>query len=191
MTKLKDFEKIELIAFTICVVAAFIVSAGAAVSEHLSIPNHLYYNKFWINLLFTYVITCFCYFLLFFYVHRELQNKERPASYVVILVCLLIQLCWITGLINEYFAILLAIKMMAIFIESSRDNRKFNVAQEGLMLFSILLFIHALIIVLNYATEIRVFLSTILPISILHYLYAVHILLPELDKTPKPGLRFV
>ena len=191
MTKLKDIEKIELIAFTICAIAAFIFSAGAAVNEHITTPNHVYYDKFWINLLFTYVITCLCYFLLFFYINLELQKQDKQNPTGVILVCVFIQLCWTTGLINEYFAVLLAVKMVVIFINSTKDNRKLSLAQEALMLFAILLFLHALIVTLKYGLEMRVILSTILPIAILHYLYAIHVLLPELMKGNKPGLKFI
>lgn len=191
MTKLKDIEKIELIAFTICAIAAFIFSAGAAVNEHITIPNHVYYDKFWITLLFTYVITCLCYFLLFFYINIELQNKERQNPAGVILICLLIQLCWTSGLINEYFALLLAIKMMVMFINSTKNNRKINMTQEAVMLFAILLFLHALIVVLNYSLEMMIILSTIAPITILHYLYVMYVLLPELKKSKKPKLQLV
>jgi len=191
MKKLKDIEKIELIAFTICAIAAFIFSAGAAVNEHISIPNHVYYDKFWITLLFTYVITCLCYFLLFFYVNFELQKQHKQNSTGVLLVCIFIQLCWTAGLINEYFAILLAVKMVVIFIDSTKDNRKFSLAQETVMLFAILLFLHALIVTLHFGMELRVILSTIFPIAILHYLYAMHVLLPELMKVNKPGIKFI
>jgi len=191
MTKLQEVAKIELIAFTACAVVAFIVSAGAAVSEHITIPNHIYYNRFWINLFSTYVITCLCYFLLFFYVNTEIEQKERKPSNGIILICLLIHLCWVAGLINEYFALLLAIKMMVIFITSTKDGEKLTLAQEGLMLFALFLFQHAICVILNYNLDIRAVFSTLIPIAILHYLYAVHVLLPELSKTNKTGLKFI
>jgi two-component system LytT family sensor kinase len=190
MTKLNDLAKIELIAFTAFAVIAFIFTAGAAVNEHISIPNHVYYNRYWINLLSSYAITCLCYFLMVFYVNVEVKVKERQTSNGVIFICILIYLCWIAGLINEYFAMLLAVKMMAVFINSNKDREKLTIAQEALMLFSLYLFLSAITNILSYHVVIRSILGILVPVAILHYLYAVHVLLPELEKTTRTGLKF-
>jgi two-component system LytT family sensor kinase len=180
MTKLKDSARVELIAFTVIAIVAFLFNAFDAINEHANIENHIYYQRFWIHLLFTYVITCLCYFILFFYVSKEAIGGTPRSPNAIILVSLFIEICFLTGFINPYFAIILAIKMMTIYILSFNSQEKRNIAQDALLLFSVALFVHSVAVIVNYNVEIAQILSTILPISILHYLYIVHVLLPNL-----------
>ncbi|MEJ7558086.1 MAG: histidine kinase [Pedobacter sp.] len=181
MTKLNESARVELIAFTAIAIVAFLFNAFEAVNEHISIQNHVFYERFWIHLLFTYVITCLSYFILFFYVSAETIGGAPKSPNAIILVSLFIEICFIVGLINPYFAMILAIKMMTIYVLSIKKQEKQNVAQDALLLFSLALFVHGVSVVVNYNIEIAQILSTILPIAILHYLYILHVILPNLN----------
>jgi sensor histidine kinase YesM len=190
MTRLKESAKIELIAFTILTIVAFLLNAFEAVNEHVSIQNHVYYEKFWIHLLFTYVITCLSYFLLFFYASPENISGEPKSPNAIILIPLLVEICFIAGLINPYFAIILAIKMMSIYILTIKDQEKQNVAQDALLWFSIATFIHGVAVIVNYSIEIAQIFSSILPIAVLNYLYTLHVILPDLKDKKSMFWRF-
>ncbi len=180
MTKLKESARVELIAFTVIAIVAFLLNAFEGINEHLSIENHVYYERFWIHLLFTYVITCLSYFLLFFYVNPVRIEGESKSSNAIILVSLFIEICFTANLINPYFAILLAVKMMTIYIVSVNKQEKQNLTQDALLLFSIGLFVHSVAVVVDFKTELAHLFSIILPISILHYLYTIDVILPKL-----------
>lgn len=181
MTKLKELARVELIAFTVIAIVAFLFNAFEAINEHVSIQNHVYYERFWIHLLFTYVITCLSYFLLFFYVSPETIDGAPKSPNAIILASLFIELCFIAGLINPYFAIILSIKMMSIYILSIKKQEKQNTAQDALLLFAIALFVHGVAVIVNYKIEIAQIFSSIIPISILHYLYTIGVILPALN----------
>jgi two-component system LytT family sensor kinase len=191
MTKLKEPARIELIAFTVIVIVAFLFNAFEAVNEHLSIQKHVYYERFWIHLLFTYVITCLSYFLLFFYVSPETISGAPKSTTAIILVCLFIEICFIAGLINPYFAIILAIKMVSIYILSIKNQEKQNIAQDALLLFAVALFVHAVAVVVNYSIEYAQIFSSILPIAILHYLYILRVTLPDLNDKKRMFWKFI
>lgn len=191
MIKLKESAKVELIAFTACAIIAFFFNAGNAINEHASIPHHVYYTNYWTNLLFSYIITCVCYFMLFFFVDKELGHQDQKPSNAVILICLFINICFITGLINEYFAILLAIKMLSIYFNSSKNNKSINISQEAVLLFAFSIFLHASVVVLNADYDLRAFFSTIVPLALLHYLYSIYMLLPMLVGKRRSILKFI
>ncbi|MGY4383850.1 two-component system LytT family sensor kinase [Pedobacter sp. UYP24] len=189
--KLKESAKIELIAFTACAVIAFFFNAGVAISEHGSIPNHVYYNNYWSHLLFSYIITCVCYFILFFFVDKELEQEEKQPSITVVLICLLINVCFIIRLVNEYFAILLAIKMLIIYLNSIKGSKKANMMQDAIMLFAFSIFMHASVVILNVDYKINIFFTSIAPLAILHYLYSLHVLVPMLINKRRSVLKFI
>lgn len=191
MTKLKDAAKIELIAFTFIAIVAFLFNAFEAVNEHVTIQNHVYYDRFWIHLFFTYVITCLSYFLLFFYVSPEATGGTPKFPIAIILVSLFIEISFIAGLISPYFAIILAIKMMTIYILSIRNQEKQNIEQDALLLFSIALFVHGAAVLANYSFEIAPIFRSILPIAILHYLYTLHVILPDLKDLKNKFWKFM
>ncbi len=188
---LKESAKIELIAFTACAVIAFFFNAGVAINEHASIPNHLYYTNYWSHLLFSYIITCVCYFMLFFFVDKELKKEEKQPSIAIVLICLLINVCFIIRLINEYFAILLAIKMLILYLNSIKGSKKASMMQDAIILFAFSLFLHASVVILNVDYKISVFFTSIAPLAILHYLYSLHVLVPGLISKRRSVLKFI
>ena len=191
MKELKDSAKIELIAFTACIVVAFLVNAGLAINEHISISNHVFYDNYWINLLFGYIITCVCYFMLFFFVENELRdNPDRPSN-AVILICILIDICFFSGLINPYFALLLSVKMFVIYFIVAKQNTKINAATEALILFGFAIFLHSIAAILSLETLILAFFTVLIPVAILHYLYAVYILIPKVSQKKNPVWKLI
>ncbi|MHA4893195.1 sensor histidine kinase [Pedobacter sp. PWIIR3] len=189
--KLQESAKIELIAFTACAVIAFFFNAGVAINEHATIFHHQYYPNYWTNLLFSYIITCVCYFILFFFVDKELEQQEKRPSTAVILICLFINVCFVTRLINEYFAILIALKMLIIYFNSSKISKKANIMQEAILLFGFSIFLNASVAILNADYKLNVFFTTIAPLAILHYLYSTHVLMPTLISKRRPVLKFI
>jgi two-component system LytT family sensor kinase len=191
MTKLKESARIELIAFTVIAIVAFLFNVLEAFNEHINIQDHVFYDRFWINLLFSYVITCLSYFLLFFYVSPETTRGAPKSPNAIIVVIIFVEVCFLSGLINPYFAIIIAIKMMTIYILSIKDQEKQNAAQDALVLFSIAIFVHSVWMIINYSLDIAQLFTCIFPITIIHYLYQLHVILPNLDGVKKIFWKFL
>ncbi|WP_316793503.1 sensor histidine kinase [Pedobacter frigoris] len=191
MIKLKESTKIELLAFTGCIILALLFSTAQAISEHYSTPNHVYYNNFWISLLFSYMITCIAYLILCLYVQSEMELGDTVPSNAIILICILINVCFITEIINIYFTILLSLRMAVIYFTANKHNPGNKLHKETLALFACSIFIHASVLLLNGDRYIKAFFLIIAPIAILHYLYDMYIYLPGIRQKRFGWLRYI
>lgn len=185
MLKLKEIEKIELWAVTACIILSLAFSIIQAMG------NHYYPNNFWAQLLFGYFITCICYLILFFFVQPELRSSEKKSSTAVIVVCLLINICFITGIINVYLGILLSIKMLIIYFQVNGEHRANQLGRESLLLFACAIFIHGNALLLGSTTVLLTYFSIIMPVAILHYLYLTYNLLPSVTPKRYSILKFI
>ncbi|TKC07290.1 sensor histidine kinase [Pedobacter frigoris] len=191
MIKLKESTKIELLAFTGCIILALLFSTAQAISEHYSTENHIYYNNFWISLLFSHMITCIAYLILCLYVQNEMEQGDTPPSNAIILICILINVCFITEIINIYFTILLSLRMAVIYFTANKHNPGNKLHKEALALFACSIFIHASVILLNGHHYIIGFFLVITPIAILHYLYDMYMYLPSTKQKRFAWLRYI
>lgn len=191
MTKLKESTKIELLAFTGCIILALLFSTAQAISEHYTVINHIYRNNFWISLLFSYMITCIAYLILCLYVQNEMELEDIPPSNAIIVICILINVCFITEIINIYFSILLSLRMVVIYFSANKHNPGNKLHKETLALFACSIFIHASVILLNGHYYISGFFQVIAPLAILHYLYVMYVYLPAKIQKRFALLRYI
>lgn len=186
MLKLKEIEKIELWAVTVCIILSLVFSTIQAMS------NHYYPENFWTQLFFSYFITCICYLILFFFVQPELSSSEKRSSTAIIVICMLIDICFITGVINAYLGVLLSIKMLMIYFNVNRQHSGPNpLSKEALLLFACAMFIHGNSLLLESTALLITYFSIIVPVAILHYLYLTYNLLPNATQKRYAVLKFI
>ncbi len=180
----------ELIAFNACVVLALLFSSAQAISDHYSIRDHVYFNNFWLTLFFSHMVTSVCYLLLCLHVQPQMEQEEQKPSNAVILLCILIHLLFLTEIISVYFSVLLAIKMMAIYFGSAKQNPGNRLYKDAIILFATLIFAHASIVFVNGNADTKAYFSSSLPIAILHFLFLLYYIIPITAHKRRPALRF-
>jgi two-component system LytT family sensor kinase len=155
-------------------------------------PTHfsLTYSSSFLPIIFNYFVIYICYLLLCFYVAPEFEKKEAGEKRSTVFVFLLIAISMLLGLINIYFAILLAIKLLSILFTRNRKNMANALNYEAALLTAIWIFIAVGTNFLSMTGVFKVGIVLIVPAVIIIYLHAVYIILPKLSLKKYPFLTF-
>jgi two-component system LytT family sensor kinase len=130
--------------------------------------------------LFNHLIIFVSYLLLCFYVIPAFETKQERVSNTLF-VFTFIAACFIVGIINIYFAALLAIKILFVFFNRNTQNREHALYYEtALLTASGILTIVALFYV-STPTELKYYAMYDMPAAMIVYLYAVHRILPRVS----------
>jgi hypothetical protein len=190
MTKLKQITKIELIAFNTFVVLALLISSGQAISEHYSIDDHVYFSNFWLSLFFSHMVISVCYILLCLHIQPQMEQENHKPSNAVVLLCVFIHFLFLAEIINVYFSVLLAIKMIAIYFGSAKEGTENRIYKDVIILFAALILAHAGIVFLNASPETKAYFTAVLPTAILHYLLLLYFAIPSSAQKRRSVFRF-
>ncbi len=136
------------------------------------------FGERFIPILFSHLVVYICYLLLNFHVGPELDKQDRPAKNVLP-VYLLIFACIAVGIINIYWAQLLAIKILFILLSGERRDRANKLFRETGYLLSSWIMIICASFFLNVHTGIKFYLLMVVPTLMLFYLYAMYNLIPS------------
>lgn len=188
----KEIAKLELWIVTGCMILALLFSLidrsltpfqasfnQSIVENGISKFNLSIMGESFVPVLFNYLIIYICYLFLCFHVSPELNKKEGAASKSVLFVFLLIAAAMLLDIINIYWAILIALKILFILFTSNRSNKENAAHYEAGFLTSAWLMLVAALYILSAHHYIKVYALMVFPIAILFYLYAIYHLIPK------------
>lgn len=127
--------------------------------------------------LFNYLIVFISYLLLCFYVIPAFENKEDRASNTLF-VFTFIAACFTIGIINIYFAALLAIKLLVVFFNRNRQNKENALYYEAALLTASWMLLMVSLFYVSTPIVLKFYALYDIPAAIIMYLYAVHRILP-------------
>ncbi len=189
-TKRREDLNIEFWIVTVSIVVGFIFS----MVDHVLVPINSTYSQSgsvngiiqysltivserFVPILFNHLIVYICYLLLNFHVAPELNKKER-ASKSVFYVFLLILVSILIGLVNIYWATLLAIKLLLIlFSQDQRVNENRIHFESGFLLSTWILIVGCLYLI-SVDSLVKIYALLAIPMSFTVYMYAVYIIIP-------------
>jgi sensor histidine kinase YesM len=99
-------------------------------------------------------------------------------------------LCYMVGIINIYFTALLAFKLLFIYFNRNQQNSDSVLYCEATLLTASWILITVGLLYLSTPLLTRFYLLIVLPVAIVLYLYAVHILLPAMYSRNKNGFYY-
>ena len=129
--------------------------------------------------LFNHLIIFISYLLLCFYVIPAFGYKEERASNTLF-VFIFIAVCFIIGIINMYFAALLAIKILLIFFNRNRQNKENALCYETALLTASWILIMVCLFYVFTPIWLKFYALYDIPAAMIVYLYAVHRILPRI-----------
>lgn len=187
MIKLKESTKIELWVVTGFLMLDLLMTTIFNLNRSIGLQQ----QAVWMPMLFGYVVTAICYYLLTLYVSTELEKANEPASNAVLLIYLFIYVSFLMGIISVYFFILLSIKMLVLYVMSNKKNSSNQLYRDLTLLFAISSFIYGATVLLRSTHLVISYFALVAPIAILTYLYSLHYLLPALEHRSYRFLRFM
>jgi len=183
----KEIARLELLIVTACIAIAFLFSLiNTAISpfhqDPYMIPRSLISSisdNFLPNF-FNFLVIYINYILLCFYVTPELNKKDEPAQKGVLLVFAFLSISIILGIINIFWAILLAVKIMFILFTGNRNKNE--IYFETGFLTSIWIIITSALFFLYAYSLLKLYLLLVIPVVITLYLYAIYYSIPKASK---------
>ncbi len=133
-----------------------------------------------IPVLFNHLIIFISYLLLCFYVVPAFENKEGKASNTLI-VFAFIAICFSIGIINTYFAALLAIKVLLIFFNRNKQNKENALYYETALLVASWMLIRVGLLYISAPVFLKYYILYDVPAAMIVYLYAIHRILPRVS----------
>jgi len=199
--RLKETARIEFWIVTGCIAASLLfdlitiarTGSGAVASAQINgipIPLVQQTGSALTASLFNHVITLLSYLMLCFYVSPGFESKEEKASNSLF-VLVFITVCFMAGIINIYFAALLAIKMLFIFFNRNQQNKENALYHEAALLTASFLLVRTGMTYMSTPPWLYNYLIYNLPVAIVIYLYLVHRLLPKSATRKHPFLYFL
>ena len=152
-----------------------VISAGSTVNGIQT--SYTDYSSPLTAVLFNYLIVFISYLLLCFYVIPAFENKEDRASNTLF-VFTFIAACFIIGIINIYFAALLAIKLLVVFFNRNRQNKENALYYEAALLTASWMLLMVSLFYVSTPIVLKFYALYDIPAAIILYLYAVHRILP-------------
>ncbi|SDJ24965.1 Histidine kinase [Pedobacter sp. ok626] len=180
----KEIAKLELLIVTAAIAIAFLFSlfnSGAAPNlnnEPQSLISTVTGN--FLPNFFDFLVISISYILLSFYVTPELNKKEGAAKNGVLLTFTLISIGFISGVINVFWATLLAIKIIYILITS--DQKKNELQLEAGYLVSFWIIITSVLFFSYTNSIVKLYALLVVPFVIMLYLYAIYSSIPKSSK---------
>lgn len=180
----KEIARLELLIVTACIVIAFLFSlfSSTRYPDINSVPRSLIImisNNFLPNI-FNFIIIYVNYLLLCFYVRPELNKKEEPAKNGVLLVFAFLAIGIILSVVNIFWAILLAVKIMFILFTANRNKNELYF--ETGFLVSTWIIVTSALFFLYAHPFIKIYVVLVIPATLALYLYAVYYSIPNASK---------
>ena len=191
-SKTKEDLSIEFWIVTACIVISFIFSMidqvlmpiNSTFSQSGSVNGVIQYSvsivsERFIPILFSHLIVYICYLFINFHVSPELSKKEAP-SRNVLYIFFLILIAILIGVINVYWAALLAIKMLLVLFSSERRSSENRLYFESGFLLSTWILILCAMYLLSVHSLIKIYVLLVIPSCFLIYMFAVYNLIPTI-----------
>lgn len=191
-TKNKGELSIEFWIVTGCIVVAFIFSlidqvlipVNSTFTETGSINGLIKYSvsivsERFIPILFNHLIIYICYLFLNFHVALEL-NKKEPASKSIFFIFFLIVVSILIGVINIYWAVLLAIKILFILFSSDQRSSENRIYFEAGFLLCTWILTLCCMYFMSVDSMIKIYTLLAVPMAFLIYMHAVNNLIPSI-----------
>ena len=191
MIKLKDTTKIELWIVTGFISLAFVFTVIQTFYNQYSYQQEIFGNNVWLSLLFSYLVTAICYLLLTLYIEAEFEKQDHEISNAVIFVYLLIDICFLIGIVNAYFFILLSIKIMVIYFTRNKRPGKNQWYHEVTLLSACAMFLHGCAVLLHAQDAVVYYFVFVAPIAIFMYIFSMYVLLPSLVQKKRRFIRYL
>jgi sensor histidine kinase YesM len=199
-TRLKtDVARLEFWIVTAIIAIAFIVNViaiqNAGISAGVSFGATV--TGFTVNsansiiaVLFNYIIVFISYLLLCFYVAPAFEHKETSASNSLF-VFVFIAGCFTVGIIDIYFATLLALKILIVFFNRNKQNKSNALYYETALLTASWILMRAAMFYLTVPGWVTYYILYDVPALMIVYLYAVHRVLPWLSSKKRRFLYYL
>ncbi|WEK19833.1 MAG: histidine kinase [Candidatus Pedobacter colombiensis] len=187
----KEIAKLELWIVTGCIILAFLFSLADSVLtniNHTTIINGISKSNITIigenlvPILFNYLIIYICYLFLVFHVSPELNKKEGPAARSVAFVYLFITAAILISIVNIYWAVLLALKLLFILFTCNRANKENAFYIEAGFLTGTWILIISTLFLISVHPLVKLYTILVIPLAIILYLYAIYINIPKASK---------
>lgn len=178
---IKEIEKLELWIVTACISITFLFT----LINTLIIPITL--GKYDISIigeslapiLFNYLIVYISYLFLVFHVRPELGKEQGPVANSVVLVYLFIAISLTAGIINIYWATLLALKLMFILFNRNKANKQNQMITEAGFLTCIWMITVSTLFLVQANQAFKLYAILVIPFIIITYFYAIIIAIPK------------
>ncbi len=178
---IKEIEKLELWIVTACISITFLFT----LINTLIIPITL--GKYDISIigeslapiLFNYLIVYISYLFLVFHVRPELGKEQGPIANSVVLVYLFIAISLTAGIINIYWATLLALKLMFILFNRNKANKQNQIITEAGFLTCIWMITVSTLFLVQANQAFKLYAILVIPFIIITYFYALLIAIPK------------
>ena len=180
----KEIAKLELLIVTAAIAIAFLFSLfNSGTPPNLNNGPQSLISTVTGNFLpnfFDFLVISISYILLSFYVTPELSKKEGAAKNGVLLSFTLISIGFISGIINIFWATLLAIKIVYILITSNQKKNELQLEAGYLVSFWIII---TSVLFFSYTNSlIKLYALLVAPFVITLYLYAIYSSIPKASK---------
>lgn len=193
-TRLKtDVARLEFWIVTAIIVAALVLGVIDVHKANLatSVSFNTTVNGFTVDsgafqsnpvvaVLFNYVIIFISYLLLCFYVAPAFEHQDNSASNSLF-VFVFIAICFTIGIIDLYFATLLALKILIIFFNRNKQNAANALYYETALLTALWILMMVGMFYISTPTWMKFFILYDVPSLMITYLYAVHRVIPKLS----------
>ena len=190
-TKTREELSIEFWIVTGCIVISFIFSMidqvlipiNSTYSQSVSVNGVIQYSigligERFIPILFNHLIIYICYLFLNFHVAPEL-NKKGPASKSVLYIYFLIMISILIGVINVYWAALLAIKVLFVLFSSEQRSSENRLYFESGFLLSTWILLLCSLYLLSAHPLFKTYALLSLPMAFILYMHAVYNVIPS------------
>lgn len=169
-----DAGRIEFWIATGFIVAAVFISILDLVHQNQLSAETL------MPVLFSYLVTFTIYLLFCFYMAPAFESESKPPLQGFLFLLVFLALGYLVGIINIYFTALLALKLLYIYFNRSRQNNDSALHSEATLLTASWILITVGLLYLSTPLMMRFYMLFVVPVAISLYLYAVHVLLPTL-----------
>ncbi|WP_158825631.1 sensor histidine kinase [Mucilaginibacter lacusdianchii] len=192
-TKLKGYALIEFWVMTCCIIGAYLLSLLSFV-DVINGQQHLNTREIGLRsvpLLFSYLIVFIFYLSICFYLSPAFESDNEAAAKSTPIILFFMGICYLAGVINMYFAVLLALKILSLFFKRNTDNKGNNLHYEIALLVAswiLLSFITTLYLPVPFLFGCYVNFDVLM--GILVYLYAVNFLCPHAAVKKRPGVYY-
>lgn len=171
-----------VIAFIFSIFDQILIPFNSSISQSATVNGVLQYSfsligERFIPILFNHLVIYICYLFLHFHVEPELNKKEGAAKNILP-VYFLIFAAILIGIINVYWAALLALKTLFILLSGNSRNTRNGLEEETGFLLSAWILAVSAAYFLNVHPTIKLYLILVVPTAMLIYLYALRVMIP-------------
>jgi two-component system LytT family sensor kinase len=167
-----DAARIEFWIVTGCIFTALLLSLYEIAKQNQQTSGIL------MPVLFSYIVTFVLYMLLSFYLAPAFESENKAPLNGSLLIFIFMALCYLVGIVSIYFTALLALKLLFIYFNRTRQNNEDGPYYEASLLTASWILITVGVLYLSTPLLLRFYLLYDIAAAIILYLYAVHIILP-------------